>query len=110
MQVHVINGLPSDGFKLVISDGDKCEVNGHPRLTTLTFPCDPSKDMKDDFTGLLEAYEGSKNDLCHYYVTFPASKLGCPIYSHRSLLDSAHPLIITAGQYMSLCVLYSSTI
>ena len=102
LQTLVI-GSPSYGFQLLLDEGERCEVTGKPRRTVVTFPCDPTHPVTDGLEPL-EAYEGKGKDVCHYYMVFPRSKLGCPIH-HASITDSAHIINIESGQYMYMYIM-----
>ena len=89
--------MPSYGFELVFSDGDTCEVTGKPRETIVTLPCDPEKKYTNDITAV-KTFEGEKKEICHYYIVFPPTQLGCPTNRHVSMVtDSSHPITIDAG-------------
>ena len=92
----LVTGSPSYGFQLLLDEGEKCEVTGKPRRTLVTFPCDPTPPSSDGLAPL-EAYEGKGKDVCHYYMVFSPSQLGCPVHQ-LSITDSAHIINIESGE------------
>lgn len=71
--------LPGRGLRLVLDEGDVCEVNKKPRATIISLPCNPAANYKALHLNPRKAYEGQKSDICRYYVEFPASQFGCPL-------------------------------
>lgn len=85
--------LPGRGFKLVLTDGDLCELTGNPRTTTFVFPCSPNSNHRAENFKPMRATEGTKESVCHYTVEFPASQFGCPVEG-----TSGDKPILTAGE------------
>ena len=84
--------LPGRGFKLVLTDGDVCEVTGKPRTTTFVLPCSPNSRHRAESFRPTRAMEGTKENVCHYTVEFPATQFGCPVDGGRGDTPS-----LTAG-------------
>ena len=85
--------VPGKGFQLVLSDGDVCELTNQPRLTAVTFPCQPNTNYGRDHFKPRRASEGTKESVCKYSVEFPASQFGCPMERH----DEGLRPVLTAG-------------
>uniref|UniRef100_A0A1X7VB22 Vesicle-fusing ATPase n=1 Tax=Amphimedon queenslandica TaxID=400682 RepID=A0A1X7VB22_AMPQE len=73
-------GMASSGFQLILDNGATCEVTNKPRRTVLMFPCDPNKEVSPSDFAPLKAYEGDKKLICNYFVDFPPSQYGCPVF------------------------------
>ena len=71
--------LPGRGFKVVLTDGDVCEVTGKPRMMTVVLPCTPNSSYRRDGFRPRRAVEGTKESVCQYTVEFPSSQFGCPV-------------------------------
>ena len=82
----------------MLTNGDTCEVTGKPRETIITFPCNPDKKYTTDVTAI-KTFEGDKKDVCHYYIVYPPTELGCPQHHHdvSMVTDFAHSITIDAG-------------
>ena len=85
--------VPAKGFKLVLADGDLCEVTGQSRITTINLPCNPNSNYGPDHFKPSRASEGTKDNVCKYVVEFPVSQFGCPV---ESSVEGDTPLF-TAG-------------
>ena len=72
---------PGQGFKLVLSEGDECEMTGRPRITIIHLPCNPNARYTAEQLKPSRASEGARENLCRYTVEFPASQFGCPVVS-----------------------------
>ncbi|CAI8005553.1 hypothetical protein GBAR_LOCUS4301, partial [Geodia barretti] len=71
--------VPGRGFKLVLTDGDVCEVTGKPRTTTFLLPCSPNSKHRVENFRAMRAMEGTKENVCRYMVEFPPTQFGCPV-------------------------------
>ena len=71
--------VPGRGFKMILMDGDICEVTKKPRVTTVNFPCNPSAKFPPQNFRASRATEGQKENICQYFVEFPSSQFGCPV-------------------------------
>ena len=71
--------IPGKGFKLVLTDGDLCEVTKKPREMTITFPCNPNSNYVLQHFKPSRVTEGQKESICKYSVEFPVSQFGCPL-------------------------------
>lgn len=90
--------IPGEGFKLIFEEGETCEVTKRPRVTIISFPCNPSTNYKALHLAPRLAYEGQKGDICRYYVEFPPTQFGCPVdiaETGRSQLHQPKPEIWT---------------
>lgn len=72
-------GAPNSGFKLILEEGELCEVTKKPRETILMFPCDPHSHSDPNLVTVAKAYEGQKKLICKYFVEFSPSIFGCPL-------------------------------
>ena len=70
--------IPSMGIRLVYDDGDVCEVTKIPRKTIVRLPCKEAVDFPMNTFQPRQAWEGTKKEICHYFVEFPPSQFGCP--------------------------------
>ena len=70
--------VPSRGFKMILTDGDICEVTKKPRVTTFVFPCTPGTRYPPQSFEPVRVTEGKGENICRYAVEFPSSRFGCP--------------------------------
>ena len=87
--------VPAQGLKLLLEDGEICELTRRPRRTIVTIPCDPSGVAGPGSEELVarKGWEGQKSDVCNYFVEFGGHKLGCPVVRGGNLLTSHKPQI-----------------
>ncbi len=71
--------IPGNGFKLIYEEGEICEITKLPRRTIIKFPCNPSVQNIPEQMNPTKAFEGTKKDVCNYFVEFHHSQHGCPI-------------------------------
>ena len=84
---------PAQGLKLLLEDGEICELTRRPRRTIVTIPCDPSGATGPEELVARRGWEGQKSDVCNYFIEFGGHKLGCPVMRPGNLLTSRKPQI-----------------
>lgn len=93
--------IPGRGFKVVLRDGDVCEVTKKPRVTTVNFPCNPSARYPPQNFRPSRATEGQKENICQYLVEFPSSQFGCPVRDGTEMTQMPQ---LTAGWQEAMCL------
>ena len=91
--------VPATGLKLLLEEGETCELTKRPRRTVVTIPCDPAGPEE---LVPMRGWEGQKGDVCNYFVEFGGHKVGCPLERGASLVTSHKPEI-RAGKCSVLC-------
>lgn len=88
---------PAQGLKLILEEGEMCELTKKPRRTIVTIPCDSSAAVGPEELAPKRGWEGQKSDVCNYFVEFGEHRLGCPVERGVSLMTSHKP-VIKAGK------------